>query len=105
VVAWAGSDPPDQGFPICRRTIRTLRKAALSLGYVKTIAAETVRRWLQIADVKRHCYRHWLHSTDPQFDPRIADIVQLYVNPPQCAAVYCIDERTGMQALERIRPD
>ena len=65
---------------------------------VKTIAAETLRCWLKIADVKRHRYRHWLHSTDPQFDRNIADIVRLYVNPPAGGAVYCIDERTGMQA-------
>ena len=54
MVALAGSDPTDQGFPVCRWTIRTLRKAALSLSVVKTIAAETVRCWLEIADLKRH---------------------------------------------------
>lgn len=85
--------------------IRALRKAAMSLGYVKTIAAETVRRWLQIADLKLHRYRHWLDSTDPQFGQKMADIVRLYANPPAGVAVYCIDERTGRQTLERIRPD
>ena len=104
MVALACSDPADHGLPICRWTIRTLGKAATRLGHVKTIAAETVYRWLPIADLKLHRYRHWLHSTDPQFDQKMADIVQLYVNPPADAAVYCIDERTGMQALERICP-
>ncbi len=77
----------------------------MSLSVVKTIAAETVRRWLEIADVKLHRYRHWLHSTAPQFNQKMADIVRPHVNPPAGGAVYCIDERTGTQALEHIRPD
>jgi len=105
VVALAGGDPTDLGLPICGGTIRTLGKAATGLGQVPAIAAETVRRWLQIADLKLHRYRHWLHSTDAQFHQKMADIVQLYVNPPADAAVYCIDEHTGMQALQRICPD
>jgi len=104
-VALACSDPADSDLPWCRWTIRTLQSAAVSLGHVVSIAAETVRRWLQIADLKLHRYRQWLHSTDPLFARRMADIVALYTEPPEGELVYCIDERTGMQALERFEPD
>jgi transposase len=104
-VALACSDPGEHGLPLCRWSIRTLQRAAVSLGHVASIAAETVRRWLQIADLQLHRYRQWLHSTDPLFEQRMADIVRLYVHPPAEEPIYCIDERTGMQALERFRPD
>jgi len=104
-VALACSDPAEHGLPLCRWTIRTLRRAAIELGHVGSIAVETVRRWMVIADLKLHRFVSWLHSTDPQFDQRMADIVALYADAPEGKLVYCIDERTSMQALERFVPD
>lgn len=43
----------------------------------------------------------WCISTDPQFAPKAADIVGLYLNPPENAVVLCVDEKPGIQALER----
>jgi transposase len=43
----------------------------------------------------------WCISTDPQFAPKASDIVGLYLNPPENAVVLCIDEKPGIQALER----
>ena len=40
-------------------------------------------------------------STDPQFVPKAADIVGLYLNPPEKALVICVDEKPSIQALER----
>jgi len=74
-------------------------------GHVADIAYETLRRWLKIADLRLHRCRQWLHSTDPLFDQRMQAIVGLYTDPPDGGRVYCIDERTGMQALERWHPD
>jgi len=45
--------------------------------------------------------RSWCLSTDPEFAPKAADIVGLYLNPPENAVVLCVDEKTGIQALER----
>jgi transposase len=45
--------------------------------------------------------RSWCVSTDPQFVPKAADIVGLYVNPPEKALVICVDEKPSIQALER----
>ena len=43
-------------------------------------------------------------SNDPQFEQKAADIIGLYLNPPQHAAVFCVDEKTAIQALDRLDP-
>ena len=45
--------------------------------------------------------RSWCVSTDPQFAAKAADIVGLYLNPPQNALVVSVDEKPSIQALER----
>ena len=45
--------------------------------------------------------RSWGISTDPQFGPKAADFVGLYLNPPENALVLCVDEKPSIQALER----
>jgi hypothetical protein len=39
-----------------------------------------------------------------QFMQKAADIIGLYMNPPQHAAVFCVDEKTAIQALDRLDP-
>jgi transposase len=46
-------------------------------------------------------HRTWCVSTDPEFSTKAADIVGLYLNPPENALVLSIDEKPSMQALER----
>jgi transposase len=43
-------------------------------------------------------------SEDPQFIEKVRDIVGLYLNPPDKAVVVCVDEKTGIQALNRTQP-
>ena len=43
-------------------------------------------------------------SDDPEFESKAADILGLHLHPPQHAAVFCIDEKTAMQALDRLDP-
>ena len=43
-------------------------------------------------------------SNDPHFEEKAADIIGLYMNPPQHAAVFCVDEKTAIQALDRLDP-
>lgn len=45
--------------------------------------------------------RSWCVSTDPQFVRKAADVVGLYLNPPENAVVLCVDEKPHIQALER----
>ena len=41
---------------------------------------------------------------DPDFETKAADIIGLYLNPPRHAAVFCVDEKTAIQALDRLDP-
>jgi transposase len=43
-------------------------------------------------------------SDDPDFETKAADIIGLYLNPPRHAAVFCVDEKTAIQALDRLDP-
>jgi transposase len=45
--------------------------------------------------------RSWCVSTDPEFAPKAADIVGLYLAPPVNALVISVDEKPSIQALER----
>ena len=40
-------------------------------------------------------------SNDPDFERKTADIIGLYLDPPRHAAVFCVDEKTAIQALDR----
>lgn len=46
--------------------------------------------------------RTWCVSTDPEFAAKAADIVGLYLNPPENALVICVDEKSDIQAIERL---
>ena len=70
---------------------------ALGLGYSRDYVYRVLRRH------KIHLQRRrsWCLSTDPEFAAKAADIVGLYLNPPDNAVVLCVDEKPAIQALER----
>jgi hypothetical protein len=43
-------------------------------------------------------------SDDPEFEAKAADIIGLYLQPPLNAAVFCVEEKTAIQALDRLDP-
>jgi len=51
-----------------------------------------------------HRLERYMASDDPDFETKAADIIGLYLNPPQHAAVFCVDEKTAIQALDRLDP-
>jgi transposase len=51
-----------------------------------------------------HRLRHHMVSDDPDFESKAADIIGLYLHPPAHAAVFCVDEKTAIQALDRLDP-
>jgi hypothetical protein len=63
-----------------------------------------VHRLWQEAGVKPHRLERYMASNDPDFETKAADIIGLYMNPPQHAAVFCVDEKTAIQALDRLDP-
>ncbi len=55
-------------------------------------------------DLKPHLVDGFKLSNDPQFVDKVVDVVGLYHNPPERAVVLCVDEKSGMQALDRSQP-
>src|SRR5258705_1693768 len=61
------------------------------------------RVWMR-ARLQPHRIERYIMSIDPDFEKKAADIIALYVNPPQHAAVFSVDEKTAIQALDRKDP-
>jgi len=61
------------------------------------------RIWAKHA-IKPHRLEGYLASNDPDFEAKAADVIGLYLNPPQHAAVFCVDEKSAIQALDRKDP-
>src|SRR5271169_3698232 len=76
------------------------RKMAEALGLSKS----TVQRIWAKTKLKPHRLDRYMASNDPHFEEKAADIIGLYLNPPQHAAVFCVDETTAIQALDRLDP-
>jgi hypothetical protein len=68
------------------------------------LSKSTVQRILAQAQLKPHRLERYMASNDPDFENKAADIIGLYLHPPQHAAVFCVDEKTAIQALDRLDP-
>src|SRR3954470_1358478 len=68
------------------------------------VSKDTVQRILTQADVRPHRLERYLASDDPDFETKAADVIGLYLAPPQHTAVFCVDEKTAIQALDRLDP-
>lgn len=76
------------------------RKLATVLG----VGKDTMHRAWKEAGLKPHRLERYMASDDPEFESKVADIIGLYLNPPRHAAVFCVDEKTAIQALDRLDP-
>lgn len=74
------------------------RKLAAELGDVSFM---TVQRIWSKHGVRPHRLERHMVSNDPDFETKAADVIGLYLNPPAHAAVFCVDEKTAIQALDR----
>src|ERR1700677_3214223 len=68
------------------------------------VSKDTIQRILAQADVRPHRLERYRASDDPHFETKAADVFGLYLAPPQHAAVFCVDEKTAIQALDRLDP-
>jgi transposase len=94
VLAWTRKAPPDGS------THWSTRKLAKALGVSHMMVA---RVWAKHA-IKPHRLERYMASDDPDFEAKAADVIGLYLNPPAHAAVFCVDEKTAIQALNRLDP-
>jgi transposase len=80
-----------------RWTVRTLARAL-------KLPPSTVHEMLVASHLQPHRLRTFTFSPDPDFEAKLLDIVGLYLDPPENALVLCVDEKTGIQALDRTQP-
>jgi transposase len=94
ILAWTRRKPPNGA------THWSTRLLGRKLGVSHTLIAKTWQR----AGLKPHRLERYVRSTDPDFEAKAADIIGLYLDPPAHAAVFCVDEKTAIQALDRRDP-
>lgn len=63
-----------------------------------------VHRVWQSVGLKPHLEKTFKVSNDPHFEEKLCDVVGLYLDPPENAVVFCVDEKTSIQALDRTQP-
>jgi transposase len=68
------------------------------------LSPSTIGRIWRKFELKPHVQDFFKLSTDPQFVDKVVDVVGLYHHPPERAVVLCVDEKSGMQALDRSQP-
>ena len=94
---------------LVRKTLKTKPQAGTHWS-IRQIAGETgvskstVHRIWQAFGLQPHRQKQFKLSNDPFFVEKVRDIVGLYLNPPENAVVLCVDEKSGIQALERTQP-
>lgn len=86
--------------PPAGRTHWTVRELAKHLGVSKNL----VERVFKEQAIKPHLVKYYHHSTDPEFEQKMLNIIGLYLEPPDNAVVLCVDEKTSIQALDRKQP-
>lgn len=78
--------------------------SARSLARQLNVSHMRVHRVWKKHGLQPHRVETFKFSTDPEFDRKMADIVGLYLNPPEKALVLCVDEKSQIQALDRTQP-
>ncbi len=101
IIAAACAPVPPRSDGVTAWTLDLLRESILDLGIVERLSRSGLHRLLDACDLKPFHVRGWLHSTDLNFRAKATEVCELYLNPPRDAIVLSIDEKTGMQALER----
>jgi transposase len=90
-------------------TTQTKPKAAThwstrTMGAELGVSAASVSRHWRANGLKPHVVRGFKVSRDPQFVEKLEDIVGLYMSPPEHTLVFCCDEKSQVQALDRTQP-
>lgn len=94
ILNWTRKKPTDGS------THWSTRRLAKQLG----VPHMTVARVWKKNGIQPHRMERYMASNDPDFETKAADIIGLYLHPPQHAAVFCVDEKTAIQALDRKDP-
>lgn len=95
ILDWTVKRKPSDG-----STHWSTRKLGEQLG----VSHMTIARVWKRHALSPHRVERYMASNDPDFETKAAEIIGLYLHPPQHAAVFCVDEKTAIQALDRKDP-
>jgi transposase len=112
ILAVACEPPAKSDRPITHWTVQELTAEVIRRGIVGSISPAQVYRYLREAALQPHKSRYWLNTTetDPaRFEAEVKTICDTYLAAPEQERTnrthtVCVDEMTGIQALERIAP-
>jgi transposase len=112
ILAVACEPPEKSGRPITHWTAHELADEVAKRGIVASISSSQVSRYLHEAALQPHKSRYWLNTTekDPaRFEEQVKAVCDTYLAAPEQERTLrthtvCVDEMTGLQALERIAP-
>ena len=66
------------------------------------ISRASISRILRKHSLRLHLHKYYLQIMDPDFFPKMAKVIKLYLNPPQY--FFSFDECPGIQALRKVAP-
>lgn len=94
---------------IVEATLKTRPPAAThwstrTMAKAQGVSEGTIRRIWHQHRLQPHRVERFKFSKDPHFVDKLRDVVGLYLNPPEKAVVFCVDEKPSIQALDRTRP-
>lgn len=97
------------GFEVVRLTLEEKPPAQThwstrSLAQRTGLSNKTVSLIWRVFQLQPHRQENFTLSTDPYFLEKVRDVVGLYLSPPDNALVFCVDEKSQIQALERSQP-
>ncbi len=75
-----------------------------TMGAATGLSDATIGRIWKAHGLRPHRVKTFKVSRDPNFAAKLEDIVGLYMNPPQNAVVFSVDEKSQIQALDRTQP-
>jgi transposase len=108
VVTLATTRPADLGLPFSHWSLSDLAFHILQDAHDRDMSRSTIQRLLAGCAIRPHRCRYWLHNEDPDFERLALQVCQLYLQAPALhenrELVLCVDEKTGIQALERKHP-
>jgi len=75
-----------------------------SMAKAQGVSPASVGRIWDAHGLQPHRWDTFKLSSDPRFEEKLTDVVGLYLNPPEKASVFCVDEKSQIQALDRTQP-
>lgn len=113
ITSLACTPPSSHGIPLTHWNSKLLAAQAVKMGIVSKISASKVSTILKQGDIKPHRIQYWLNSrmrnTDSDFNERVSEICLIYQKSIKLHEkgihVISVDEKSGIQALERANPN